>query len=101
MFNLLSIEETENCADTIKQLRMEVYNLNEDILILDTRLADKLSPSSYMNHWGYYAMRRLVVRKRDFCANLIKDIREVLVEPPSLESRVFGYVVRYISLGYI
>lgn len=101
MVGLMSKEEADYCIRVVQELRMEVYNLNLDILVLDERLGDQLDPPVPLHQRTLIATKNCVVRKRNFCAKLIKDIREVLVEPPSLESRVIGYIVRILSFRYI
>lgn len=94
-------EQIHFCEVTVLLLRLEVYSLNNDLFLIDQRLSDQLNPPRDKELAALYAVRKVVLRNRRVSATLIQDIREVLVSPPSLESRVFGYITRVLSFRYV
>lgn len=100
MLSLMSEEDFDACSFTVEQLRLEVYRCNTDLLKISQSLGDQLDPPTPSTYQASKAVREYILWKRDFATALIKDIREVLVEPPSLESRVVGYVAPFLSFSY-
>jgi hypothetical protein len=96
-----SEEEAHYCEVTIECLRREVYSYNNDLFLLDQRLDDQLHPPCAKERAALDAVKARVLRRRQFSAKLIQGIREVVLNPPSLEARVFGWVARVLSFRYV
>lgn len=101
MVGLMSKEEADYCARVVYQLRMEVNTYNVDLALIDSCINDELDPPTFRHRRALMVSRGYLLGKRNFSAKMIQDIREVLVDPPSLESRVFGYINRVLSFRYI
>lgn len=94
-------EEADYCARVVYQLRMEMLTYNTDIALVDTYIFDELDPPTFDEYRRLVQTKVYILRRRNFAAKMIQDIREVLVNPPSLESRVFGYITRVLSFRYV
>lgn len=101
MLQLMSAEEANYCAFTVLQLRMEIHQYNTDLQRIQRRLNDDLNPLSSKDQEVFVGVKVRVEQRRNFTAKLVKDIREVLVNPPSLESRIIGFVYRVLSFRVI
>ena len=101
MLHLMSSEEADYCDCVVQQLRSEIHSWNNDLFLLDDRLGDQLEPPCGIETRALVATKEQILRKRSFSAKLIEGLREVLVSPPSLESRIIGFVYRVLSFRVI
>lgn len=101
MLHLMSSEEAEYCSCVIRHLRLEIHDWNNDLFLLDDGLSNEIDPPSQAKREAIVAAKEHILRKRAFSAKLVAGLREVLVNPPSLESRVIGFVNRVLSFRVI
>jgi len=101
MLVLMSEEEAESCSKLVEQLRRDILRYNSNIRILEKELADRLHPVSCFKAMALKNCIAFNKLRLKFCATLVSDLRVVLVEPPSLESRIFGFLTHLFSFRVI
>lgn len=100
MLGLMSEEEFDFWSVVVEQLRCEIHTCNMDLHLIDRDLNDQLDPPTPSMRLANTTVKEFLLCKRLFAVRMIKDIREVLVEPPSLESRIVGYTLPFLSFSY-
>lgn len=101
MLDLMSDEEVHYCQVTVQNLRIELYNIQNDLRVLKAGLDNQLDPPNQMKVYAIIAVRDKLEARRRFNGMLIAGIREVLVNPPSLESRIIACINRVLSFRFI
>lgn len=101
MLDLMSDEETFYCQVTVESLRMELVDIHNNLRVIKLRLEEELDPPLAREVAILITVRDRLEARRSLNAKLIAGIREVLVEPPSLESRVIGCINRLLSFRFI
>lgn len=100
MLGLMSEKDFEHCSAVIEELRLQVHNCNTDIHSINREMDDQLDPPTPWQYQTAVDLKEYILDNRQVAVDMIHDIREVLVNPPSLESRVVGYVAPFLSYNY-
>jgi len=100
MLGLMSEEEFDFWSVVVEQLRCEIHTCNLDLHLVDRDLNDQLDPPTLSGRLANAAVKEYILDKRLSAVRVILDLREVLVSPPSLETRVVGYVAPFLSYSY-
>lgn len=100
MLNRMTEEEFDFWSVVVEQLRCEIHTCNMDLHLIDLDLNDQLDPPSPWSYQVGIDLKEFILDKRLAAVRMILDLREVLVNPPSLESRVVGYVTPFLSYSY-
>lgn len=100
MLKLMSEEEFDFWSVVVEQLRCEIHTCNMDLHLIEQDLNDQLDPPTAAARLANTTVKEFLLCKRLFAVRMILDLREVLVNPPSLETRVVGYVAPFLSFSY-
>lgn len=100
MLNRMTEEEFDFWSVVVEQLRCEIHTYNMDLHLIERGLNDQLDPPTPSDRLANGAYKEYLLDKRLTAVRMILDLREVLVNPPSLETRVVGYVIPFLSYSY-
>lgn len=100
MLKLMSEEEFDFWSVVVEQLRCEIHTCNLDLHLIERDLNDQLDPPMAAARLANTMVKEYLLDKRLTAVRMILDLREVLTNPPSLESRIVGYVVPFLSFSY-
>jgi len=100
MLKLMSEEEFDFWSVVVEQLRCEIHTCNLDLHLIERDLNDQLDPPMAAARLANTMVKEYLLDKRLTAVRMILDLREVLTNPPSLESRVVGYVAPFLSFSY-
>lgn len=101
MLGLMSEEEFGFWSVVVEQLRCEIHTCNMDLHLIELDLNDQLDPPTPSGRLANTMVKEYLLDKRLSSVRMILDLREVLVNPPSLETRVVGYALPFLSYSYI
>lgn len=100
MLGLMSEEEFDFWSMVVEQLRCEIHTCNLDLHLIDRDLNDQLDPPTPLGRLANEDTKAYILDKRLTAVRMILDLREVLINPPSLETRVVGYTLPFLSYSY-
>lgn len=100
MLSLMTEEEFDFWSVVVEQLRCEIHTCNMDLHLIERDLNDQLDPPTPSVRLANTMVKEYLLDKRQTSVRMILDLREVLVNPPSLESRVVGYATPFLSYSY-
>lgn len=100
MLSLMTEEEFDFWSVVVEQLRCEIHTCNMDLHLIERDLNDQLDPPTPSVRLANTMVKEYLLDKRQTSVRMILDLREVLVNPPSLESRVVGYATSFLSYSY-